>query len=150
LRRSRASARDEDRRVLVVIGGAANAAIPVVARLEMCGQHLLDRVAERQINDADDPRTRPEFSKEAAGRHRGDTVDELDLAHRLQCIRSVRTVHRVTVHDYARVDVVPCPHVGQELVEQVASVAAKHRIERLREQCAARRPRGDNALGQEP
>jgi hypothetical protein len=56
----------------------------------------------------------------------------------------------VTVHEYARANVVPTLRVGQEFVEQVASVPAKHRIERLREQCAARRPRGDDALGQKP
>ena len=57
---------------------------------------------------------------ETGGRHRGDAVDELDLAHGLHLFRPVGAVHGAAFDEDRGDDVVPGPQVLLDLVHQVA------------------------------
>ena len=74
-------------------GDKADAAEAAAAGLDHRLQHLLDRGAERQIGVADDAGADPGLAVGPGGRHRRDTVGELDLADRAQlCGPSARYI----------------------------------------------------------
>jgi hypothetical protein len=56
----------------------------------------------------------------ARGAHRGDAVDELDLADRRHFRRAVLAVHRSALEKDRGDDIVPTAYVGQELRQQIA------------------------------
>ena len=62
----------------------------------------------------------------ARGAHRGDAVDELDLAQGGHLARAVLAVHRAAFEEHGRDDVVTAADIGQQFGQQV--VAAMRRI----------------------
>ena len=82
------------------------------------------RAAEHQVGVADDAGAGADLAVDAARRHRGDAVDELDLADRLHLFRDIGAQHRARLHEHRRQDVVAAVGIGEQVVEQVAPVLA--------------------------
>ena len=91
------------------------------------GEHRLDAAAEHHVGIADDAGAGADLSVDAARRHRGDAVDELDLADRLHLLRAVGAMHRARLHEHGRDDVVARIGVGEQVVEQIAPASRSHR-----------------------
>ncbi len=102
----------------------ANAAeAPAAGAIER-RQHRLDAAAEHQVRMANDARAGADVAVDAARRHGGDAVDELDLADRLHLVRPVGAQHRARLHEHGGDDVVAAVGIGEQVVEQIAPARA--------------------------
>ena len=111
-------------RIVVPRGDVADAAEAPAAGAHQRLEHRLDAAAEHQVGMSDDAGAGADLAVDAARRHRGDAVDELDLADRLHLLRPVGALHRARLHEHGREDVVAAVGVGEQIVEQVAPALA--------------------------
>ena len=107
----------------------ADAAETPAANPELGLQHLAHARPEGQVGMADDRLGDAAGAIPARGTHRGDAVDELDLAHRRHLGGAVLAVHRAAFEEDSGDDLVPTADVGQQLGEQVA--AALRRVPKM-------------------
>ena len=110
-----------DRVAAVPRHAVADAAQPAAAGGDLGFQHLAHAGADGQVGAADD-RLGDAARAVIAGRaHRGDAVDELDLAQRRHLARAVLAIHRAAFEEHGRDDVVAAADVGQQFGQQVAA-----------------------------
>ncbi len=86
-------------------------------------QHFAGFRALVEFGMADDPGAGAHGSEQAAGRHGGDAVGKLDLAHGLHLVGAVGAVHGAAFDEDRGADVVAGVRVRQQFVEQVAAGA---------------------------
>jgi hypothetical protein len=118
-----------DDRAIVPASGMAHPAKAAATGPQMGQQDGLDRVAEGQIGIADDAGRDAGWAVIPRGAHRGDARDELGLADRAifgqAAPRRVGgAVHRAAFEKDGRDDVVAGVEVGEQLVEEIAVIAA--------------------------
>ena len=98
----------------------ANAAEPSTASDEVCIQHRGHGIPEHQVRGAHDPVGDTRWAIDAGSAHRGDAVDELDLADRAHGFRPVRFEHGSALDEHGRHDVMAALHIRQDLLQQIA------------------------------
>src|SRR4029077_17476930 len=120
MRRHDTSGESLDRLIAVPRDAVADAAETPAADPDLGLQHLAHPGAEGQVGGADYPLSNAARAVPAGGAHRGEAIDELDLADRHHFGRAVLTVHRAALEEDGRDYVVPPADIGQELRQQVA------------------------------
>ena len=91
---------------------------PAAAGRQERFQHRLNRRAQHEVGVAHDSRGHLRGAVLPAGALGGDALDELDLAHRAQLLRSPGAVHGVALDEHRLGDVVASRQVLGELVQQ--------------------------------
>ena len=97
----------------------ADTAKAAATRGDLRIEHGTDGAPQRQVRVAHDPRRDTRVAVEARGAHGRDAVDELDLPDDPHLLGTVLPVHRGTLDEDRRDDVVPGVDIRQEIVEQV-------------------------------
>ncbi len=115
-----------DRLAAIPGHAVADAAKPPAADGDLRFQHIAHARTERKIGMADDGLGDPAGAVVARRAHRGDAVDELDLAHRRHLGRAVLAVHCLAFEEHGGHDVVSAADIGEQLGQEVA--AAMRRI----------------------
>ena len=117
--RRRIGARVADAGIGVPTGLVPDALEAAIAGCDLGIEHGARFAAQAQVDMADDAGAGSQVTIDAAGAHGGNAVGELGLANAAELGRTVFAVHRVTVDENRRDDVVPGPGVGQQVVEHV-------------------------------
>ena len=113
-----------DDRALIPAGGMAHPAKAAATGPQMRQQDGLDRVAEGQIGIADDTGRDAGRTVIPRGAHRGDAGDKLGLADGPEFGGAALAVHRAAFEEDGCDDVVAGVEVGEQLVEEIAVIAA--------------------------
>src|SRR5262249_28657307 len=98
----------------------ADAAEPSPTSDKVRIQYLGHGIPESQIGGAHNACGNTHRAVLAGGAHRGNAVDELDLAHGAHGFRPVGFEHRGPFDEHGRHTVMPAPHIRQDLVEKIA------------------------------
>ena len=96
-------------------GAAPDAAEAAAAGGDLRVEHAGGRIADAQVDRADDAGGDARLAVAAGGAHRGDAVDELGLADAAESLGAVGLEHRAALDEHGRDDVVAAPATSSSI-----------------------------------